>query len=292
MYQKKKFVIIGSSDSKYGDFLINHWLKSLKDNLNTKIIEIVILDYGLTEKQKKELTLQNVKVIACKRDGHILNIRYRDMLSFLNKNKYEQVMACDSGDIIFQKDITHLFNENKTEFRGVCEDLAPPMLEYTLINKLFIEKIEKDIKKVLKNKKMINGGMIISPNNKFKELCKNMDRFIAKKDSFGPDQIIVNYTLYKNGFHQLDKKYNYVIGSLNEKFIIKEGKFYKKNKELIPIVHNAGRYAFLRPIKNFGYGRNNNKFSYISYYTLRFLCNMAFILNFFNSFLRKLKSKN
>src|SRR3989338_6029941 len=113
MNQKKKFVIIGSSDSKYGDFLINHWLKSLKDNLNTKIIEIVILDYGLTEKQKKELILQNVKVIACKRDGHILNIRYSDMLSFLNKNKYEQVMACDSGDIIFNKEIIYRKNRKR-----------------------------------------------------------------------------------------------------------------------------------------------------------------------------------
>ena len=98
---KKRFLIITSSDAKYGNFLINHWLNSLKKCINKKEVQIVVLDYGLTKQQIKSLTNQQVKVITCKRDGHVVNIRFRDMLNFLMKNKFQQILSCDSGDIIF-----------------------------------------------------------------------------------------------------------------------------------------------------------------------------------------------
>jgi len=79
---EKKFVIITSSDLKFGDFLINHWLKSLLNNIDCKLVDIVILDYGLSEKQYRILLSKNVKIVKCIRDGCVNNLRYRDMLIF------------------------------------------------------------------------------------------------------------------------------------------------------------------------------------------------------------------
>ena len=51
----KKFLVISSSDSKYGDFLISHWLPSLMDNSDRAKVDIAVVDYGLTVSQKKQL---------------------------------------------------------------------------------------------------------------------------------------------------------------------------------------------------------------------------------------------
>ncbi|MBI4225511.1 hypothetical protein HY612_00175, partial [Candidatus Roizmanbacteria bacterium] len=63
----------------------------------------------------------------------------------------------------------------------------------------------------------------------------------------------------------LDKKYNFMISSVKEGFNLKEGVFYQKNGEKIAVVRNAGRSGFLRPINNFGYGRQFNRIKYIVY---------------------------
>ena len=117
--------------------------------------------------------------------------------------------------------------------------------------------------------------MIIAPRDKFINLCETMCNLIRKMNLFGPDQVVLNYYLYQNKFHRLDKGYNYIIGSVDETFYVKNGIFYDKNNKIIPIVHNAGRYNYLRPIKNFGYGKNFNRLSYFSYYQLRFFCNLT-----------------
>jgi len=51
-YYKKfkimKNLFITCSDEKCANFIINHWLKSLKANVNLSNIDIVVIDYGLT----------------------------------------------------------------------------------------------------------------------------------------------------------------------------------------------------------------------------------------------------
>jgi len=284
--QKKKFVVIGMSDAKYGDFLINHWLRSLKENIDENLVDIAVLDYGMTEKQVKKLLEKSVKLEKSNKDGHVVNIRYRDMLKFLEKNPYEQIMTCDSGDLIFQDDITHLFHKHKDKYRGVCEGLAPPAIEYTLVQKPFPKEIEEEIEKTLINKKMVNGGLVIAPYEKFIELCKTMNKLIKNKHIFGPDQVVLNYTLYKEGFKNLDKKYNYTI-TTHGKFKIKKGIFYDHKKNIIPIVHNSGNFSFFRPIKNFGYGENYNKLKLFPYLSLRAAYSLNFIVNPVLRFFRK-----
>jgi hypothetical protein len=105
-----KNLIITASDKKYGDFLINHWLKSLEENTNLSNIEIAILDYGLDKEQKKELKKHKITIIKSKRNGHVTIIRFRDIYHYLKNKKYHNVLMCDSGDIIFQTDIARILS--------------------------------------------------------------------------------------------------------------------------------------------------------------------------------------
>ncbi len=274
----KKFAIITSTNSRCGDFLIKHWLKSIIENIDIKKIDIIILDYGLNEEQKKNIIDKDVKIINCKKEGHIVNVRYKNMLDYLKNHPYDQILSCDGGDIIFQKDIEDIFLNNKDEFRAVCEDFKPFTLEYNILMRTFSEDFTKELISFLKNKKMINGGFVVAPYKKFMNLCMEMDNRIINKNAFGPDQIVLNYFLYKEGFIELDRTYNFIPNTADEEFNIVEGIFYRKNNDKIAVVHNAGGKAIFRPIKNFGYGKEYNNLSYITYHFLRTLFRMNLLV--------------
>lgn len=44
---------------KYGDFLADHWYRSLKDNVDLSNIDVIILDYGLSETKKSKVNRCN-----------------------------------------------------------------------------------------------------------------------------------------------------------------------------------------------------------------------------------------
>lgn len=256
-----KNLIVTACDLKYGDFLVNHWLKSLKDNVNLRNIDILVLDYGLTENQVKVLKKEKVIVKKCVRNGHVVNLRFRDIYIFLSKHKYDQVLSIDGGDVIFQDDISHLFNENKKEFRVVVEKtLLFNFFKVRLTEDLFEKEILGEMKKLLLNKNvMIGAGIIIGPANKFKVLAKKVFDTVKDKEKFWPDQMALNYFLFKDGFVELDNKYDFVLVTNYNKLKIKEGVFYFANGEKIPIVHNAGGSDMWRVVRKFGYGKEYNK---------------------------------
>ena len=265
-----RHAIITACDKKYGNFLINHWLKSLKSNVDLEDIDVIILDYGLSKKQISKLSEEEVTVIKCKKNGHVACIRFRDMAKFIEDKEYDQVMSVDAGDVIFQSDLKDLFFKEKNHMRCVIEDYnhswASNIVDY-YTNNLFFNKIEaKNIRNLLKKKDTVNAGLIIGPRKKFYNLCSESFNMLKTKSSYGPDQVAVSYVLYRDGFKKLDKKYNYVILSNKKReFSIKNGKFYFRDGEIIPIVHNAGASDILRSIKKFGYGRDRNKLKKITY---------------------------
>ena len=190
---KKKYAIITASDSKYGDFLVNNWYKSLLNHVNLKLVEIVILDYGLTSEQKNKLSL--AKLISCKKDGHVTSLRYRDMSKFLEKNKYKWILSVDGGDIIFQDTIMPLFEEHLNKIGVVSEGLIAPNHEFVFISQPFSEDVSENILNELKNKKMLNGGVVIAPYKKFIQLCRFIIKNTKNPKFFGPDQVLLNYYL-------------------------------------------------------------------------------------------------
>lgn len=262
---KKRYVILGCSDAKFGDFVANHWIKSLKDCTNAKLVDIVLLDYGLTENQKNHIEKEGAIVVDCIKDGNIVNIRYRDMLNFLKKHRYEQVMTCDSGDIIFQKNIMSLFDISKDKFRAVCEDHPAPATDFTLLHKPFSEAVQKDMAKTLNGKRTVNGGLVIAPYRKFIKLCVSMEKLIINKEIYGPDQAVLNYILYKDKFKELPRTFNYIPSTSAEGFKVVKGVFIGRDGKIITIVHNAGYKSVFRSINNFGYGEEYNQIKWVSY---------------------------
>ncbi len=243
-------------------------------------IDVIVLDYGLTKGQVAGLKKENVTVVKCVKDGHVNIIRFRDMAHLLKKNKYDIVMATDGGDIIFQADISGLFEKDNKSQRAVYEDSYIDFKELFLKNNFSLE-AQRRIKKVLDKKKMINAGVLIAPSSKFIKMCEECFSLIKTKTSFGPDQIAVNYILHRDGFEELDKVYNFVVSTVNKKFYVKEGVFYSENKK-IPVVHNSGRVSFFRPVKDFGYGQGYNKVKKLT------LCGIRVIFQILN-FLKKEK---
>lgn len=249
-----KHLIVTSSDSKYGDFLVNHWLVSLKENVNLTNIDVMVLDYGLEEKHIRALTNSNVIVIKCKKDGHVTSLRYRDLLTILSENKYDQVLMVDGGDIIFQRDISDLFSENKSKWRGVVEDTS---LKFDQIYQFQIKNknIRKQIIKGIEGKKFINGGFVIAPADEFVAFCSYYIKEVKDLSSYGVDQAMVTYYIYTHDFCLLDKSYNFmIISNYNtEGYQIKDTRFFKPTGELIHVVHNPGKTKLIRGMSKFGY---------------------------------------
>ncbi|GIX42691.1 MAG: hypothetical protein KatS3mg129_2424 [Leptospiraceae bacterium] len=274
----KPYLIATASDKKYGDFLIEEWLESILDNVNIKKIQILVLDYGLTKAQRFYLEKHKVIVSKCNRDGHVVNIRFRDLNNFLKAHYYEQILTCDGGDIIFQDDISHLFEEHQDQYRAVCEDLAP-FFDYFINTDYFYKEDIKEIKDVLLLKRMINAGLIIAPYDKMKHLCEVIIKKTKDISRFGPDQILVNYVLHKEGFVALPTKYNFIPVTCLDEFYIKDSFFYDKNENKIPVVHNAGNLDYFRAIENFGYNKDHNILKEDVLKTLRTFYSSLHIIN-------------
>jgi hypothetical protein len=257
------------ADFRRGDFLVNHWLRSLKENVDLRDVDILVHDYGLTDAQVKQLRELGARVERGVRDGRMSNIHYRDLADFLRKYEYDQVLYSDGGDIIFQSDIRPLFENHKDSYRGVCEDVFTlPMHQWTL----GVGDIKGDsyptIKRLLYKKPMINGGFVLGPARKmvhcwdeYLSLCRDHRRH-------GTDQIIMSYLMYRDGFVRLPEKYNFVLITTKSRFSITRGRFYDSAGELIPVVHNAGRYDWARSVSRFGYGEDRNKLMSATHYSM------------------------
>jgi hypothetical protein len=258
-----KNLIVTASDSKYGEFLINHWLASLVDNVNLENIDVVVFDYGLTEEQTRRLKSKNVAVVRGVRDGHVTSIRFRDMAVYLPNciDKYSQVLCVDSGDIVFQDDVSHIFEYESSRFRAVEEDWDFSMMNYNPTAH-FSKEDSRLIKDTLIGKKLFNAGVIFAPMDKFIELCKTCDKMTKNKSSYGPDQFIVNYVMHKSGnYATLPRKYNLILGTSSDRYIARGGEFFIKNGSKAVIVHNAGNIKIFRIGKNFGYKQTKMRVS-------------------------------
>jgi hypothetical protein len=253
----KPYAIITASDRKYGDFLIEHWLRSLRENVCLDAIDVVVLDYGLSLAQRFYLEHQGVRLHKGERNGHVTVIRYRETRDLLDLSPYEQVCLCDSGDIIFQDDISGVFTHQPDQFRAVCED-SKPVFSFFIKDDFFRPEDRQRVTDAFLKNPVINGGLIIAPRERMCELCDVCLQMIVDKGHFGPDQLVVNTLLHEQGFVALDRRYNFVVATSAEPVQIRDGQILDQKGQRIAVVHNAGNFRFLRPIEQFGYGSGCN----------------------------------
>lgn len=266
---KKPFVLYAASDKKYGDFLVDHWFCSLRAHVDLSKIDVRILDYGLSTAQRYYLEHEGAAVVPCVKDGHVAVVRFRDLARDLRAHPYRQVLAADGGDIIFQADIAPLFELSPDRFRAVPEDLNSGF-DLFLREEYFSRQTIAAIRRATALRPQINAGFILGPRRAFLSLCDTIGREIRDPTAFGPDQLIVNMVLHESGYLPLPRGYNFVIATSKEEFEIENGIFrFRDSLEPIPVVHNAGNWKFLRPIKDFGYGPAHNSLKTDVLHTLR-----------------------
>jgi len=285
----KRYLIATACNKKYEEFLLNHWFRSLKDNVDLSEIDVLIMDYGLSEDIVQKLSEQGAIVRKANRvDGHINNTRFLELADFLKENSfYKQVILCDSGDIIFQDDFSHLFKENTTQIRAVTEDFSPNM--DMIINETKVENAD-EIRKKLWKKQLINAGFVVYPRDVYIDFVERA--FSKVKDSYawGVDMILLNYYAYENGFFKLPVIYNFIPTTARVRYKIEDGIFYIiKNGEKIKVyvVHNAGGYKAFRPVLKFGYGKNYNIPRPLTIFTLRIFYISLYGLRHLGSIFRK-----
>lgn len=256
----KKYLIATACNKKYEDFLLNHWFRSLKENVNLSETDVLVMDYGLSDEVVQKLSQQGAIVRKARRtDGHINNTRFLELADFLKENTfYKGIVLCDSGDIIFQDDISNLFKENTTQIKAVTEDISPNM--EMVINEKNVDGAD-DIKRKLWRKRLINAGFVVYPRNVYIDFVERMFSKVKNMYAWGVDMILLNYYAYESGFLQLPVIYNLIPTTAKVKYLVEDGVFYvvnHGNKIKVRVVHNAGGHRIFRPILNFGYGKGHN----------------------------------
>jgi len=268
---KHKNLIITCADENIADFLQNQWYKSLVANVDLSNIDVVVIDYGLPQNTCANLKSQGVILYKCKKTGFPGSIRFRDSLKFLKDKKYDQILCCDGGDIIFQSNITPLFEENTKFVRAVVEVQAI-RLDHFVSKTNFKEELYEKIIKVTRSNPNVNVGVFLAPQNLFIKICTRYLSMLVKFKVFGLETVIFNYLVWTElPFKTIDRIYNYIPSNYGKICSVKNGIIYTAEKEKIAIVHNAGRWDSNRTLQDFGFGTDKNKISKFVFYRLRFI---------------------
>lgn len=255
----KKHAIFTASDARCADFLIHHWMASLRDNVDLADVDVVVLDYGFSEAHRNVLERGGARCRACPGGGLVHNVRFRDMADVLRQSDYDQAVMIDAGDVIFQADISHLFEEHKDSFRGTCTEVDAAIHRRFAQRRDFEPGQWQRMLDAIQGKPMINASNVFGPAPRFVDLWSVYRRTARGFDGFGSEQFFLNWYLYQHGFVRLPSKYHFSFTMAKERFSIRNGVFYDARGEIIPVVHNSGRTDASRLITHFGYGPERNR---------------------------------
>jgi len=261
---RHRHLIATASDARCGDFLIEHWYPSLVENVILAGVDILVLDYGLTPVQRAKVAGEGMILRDGRRKGHITNVRHFDLADFLAEDDHDQVLLVDSGDLIFQSDISRLFEENRRMVRAVCDERTFPLQEVLPILQDLRPQVRDTVARAVAGRPQINGGFLLAPAATFRKIATEFAGLTASLTTFATDQMVVNYLLRRDGFHELPSRYNFVLVAARSRFTIRDGRFHDAAGELIPVVHNAGYHQFFRRVADFGYGPARNRCKWIS----------------------------
>ncbi|MEI8375978.1 MAG: hypothetical protein WCJ35_24400 [Planctomycetota bacterium] len=281
----KRHAIFTASDEHRIGFLLKHWLPSLQENVDLTHIDVNVLDYGLTEPHRDELQARGVCCHRCVKDGHVGNVRVRDVAVIGAKLNYDQILAVDSGDVIFQADIAVLFEQGKGRFHAVIEELNVPIHHVFMDRSDFPPEVRRRILYYLYDKPVINGGFLLGPPAMFRKFWEKFGELGVGHQCFCTDQMVLNYMLHQDGFKTLDRRYNYVTISMLSPISIRDGVVYDAAGEVIPVVHNAGMKDFAHKIGDFGYGPQYNHRRWFAPIFTRFLIHLGNVWKWYKAVL-------
>jgi hypothetical protein len=249
--QTKPHTIITACDARCGDFLVTHWLDSLRENVVLDRVDVVVLDFGLTARQRS--ALNGIPVVSARHESSVNVSRRLETARFLEKHDYDQVLAVDCGDLIFQRDVSHLFESDKKCIRGVPERYPIPL---PILLRGTRGRLRRTIRARLRGRSMVNGGFLLGPSEQMQELGRAIRRHLA---DLKHDQPLVSCLLHQSGFEALDETYNFVLWTARRDFHVEDGIFHTDDGERPAVVHNTGLRDPFRIVGDFGYGPGHNR---------------------------------
>lgn len=240
-----------------GDVLIEHWLKSAKLHVDLTGIEIVVLDFGLTDAQRATLRSEGVQLWPAPADGRTSNIQYRELARYLaTRPDVDQVVYSDCGDLVFQADIAPLLTYETSMMKAVIEpEFNVALHGMTLgFGDVRPERLD-EIRKTIGARPTANCGFLVGPRLKMAAIWDTYQAFCHGAGLHGTDQLIINYILRRDGFVELDRTWNFVTFINGQHYFYDADGFLRQPAGRIAVVHNAGRYDSVRSIAGFGYRR-------------------------------------
>jgi hypothetical protein len=248
--QTRRHAILTASDANCGDFLARHWLRSLRENVTTDDVDVVVLDFGLEPHQRAALaSVEVVRVESARR----VNVARRSAIArLLEARDYDQVLVVDAGDLVFQGDVRPLFDRDRDRFRGVPERFPIPLAPFL---RGAPPDLRRRLRARLRERPMVNGGFLLAPARAWIELGAETLPFA---DRVAHDQPLVSLVLHERGFVPLASTWNFVLWTAREPFSIEGGWFRDEAGEKLAVVHNTGLRAPFRVVSDFGYGPGYN----------------------------------
>jgi hypothetical protein len=252
-----RLLIVSAANDKVERFVIDHWFASLRDSIDLREIDIALIDYGFTDQARLRLASEGVRLIDGDVHGHVVNARFLDLAAYLERHDYDRVLFCDSGDLIFQRDISEYL-------RSVASDRFTAMRDPVVVNNQIFgmgDVPPRQLVRLLRtyaSVPMVNAGVIMGPPASFVSFARFLEASTRSLRSYGTDQLLFSMFVEEHGLCELDRAYNWIPLYFTD-FTV-EGGVVLHDGEPIPIVHNAGWLDGLRAFKRFGYGPDRNVF--------------------------------
>jgi hypothetical protein len=255
----KRVAVVTASNDACGDFVIAHWLRSLRADMDLSQVDVVVLDYGLSRAQRRRLDASGVRRFAAVNDGFIGNLRFRDVVRLLDETPYERLLVCDGGDLIFQSDVGELFAADRPALQAALEEFPTPFYDTVVDYSDVRPELRDEVVAFVRDKPMFNVGVVVGTAEMFRALRAEYERICCDHRCYGSDQLVFNYFAYSIGMPPLDARYNFVLIAAERGYEVRDGVFYDDADRVIPIVHNAGGSSHVAVVDRFGFGPRRNR---------------------------------
>lgn len=232
------------------------------DNIQNK--ELVVITHDIQEKNLKKLETKNIKVqhIEAGEMYYLFRDRHLHFYQYLNKygSEYEQVLICDSRDIVFQQDpfLWTKNNVNQKEFVVLtAEGFKRSESGFACIEHFeFQRDVPRPHLKENNDKWVCNAGVAIGTCRSIQDFEFLLFVTIMKTIGRCTDQAALNYLMY---FLEEDKKFKISLpqneslcltgegvklGSVEP--LLENGKLFSPNKEVYCMIHQWDRLNHLK----------------------------------------------
>lgn len=252
-----RHLILTAGDAKVGNFIADHWLRSINATCDLRDIDVAVLDYGFSDRQRARLTDAGAMNIACKKDMHIVSARFRDAAELLARNHYTNVLMTDGGDLIVQSDISPLLRQPRERISACREPLVFPFLAKYWAGGKQAGPHLRELQRRFSAEPMINMGVLVGPGSSFSAIWSCLRPHDDSRTHFGTDQLAISEYLLDNGYDQLDPRYNFIPTQRPFGIRVSRGRVFDP-QGLVPVVHNAGTINLGRGFALFGLGPRHN----------------------------------